>query len=182
MEINSFLFGTGVALFLALLAWGDMIRKPRNSVSELEKSYIEQLKEKGKTKQQILPIIRPPSEYSFSEQMSSLIDLWDNKVKGKELQLRTDFKKLYVQKKNIEGFYSFRYYAVIIFTVVCFAMGILSSVLGSVDLFKGISLDVVSIGIFLFVIHIILANLIIAYQMENKFVKDLYKTFDKLEV
>ena len=56
---------------------------------------------KGTTKQQILPIIRPPKEYTFTKQMGSLMDLWKGKVDGKEL-IAIDTAGIR-KKKQIQG-------------------------------------------------------------------------------
>ena len=182
MEMNSILIGTGIALFIALLAWGDQIRKPRDSLHELEKNYLEQLKRRGKKKSKILPLIRSSSEYTFRQQMSSLLEVWDDKTEDTDLTLRDSIQSLHDQKKSIENHYNFRYYTVIGLTLISFIFAVVSDYWGSISThIWQITIDHLLIGTFFIIILIIIGNLISCNCKEQKFIQDLYSAFDKVD-
>lgn len=176
------MIGTGIALFIALLAWGNQIRKPRDSLHELERSYLEQLKKRGKKKNKILPLIRPSSEYTFRQQMNSLLEIWDDKTQETDLELRDSIQSLHDQKKSIEHHYIFRYYTVISSTILSFIFAIVSNYWGLVEInLWAININHILIGSFFIIIIIVIINLISCNCKEQKFIDDLYHAFDKVD-
>ena len=179
MDLSTFFFAAGVALFIALLAWGDSIRKPRDEIVELERNYINQLKKK---KHQILPLLRP-EKYTFTQQMSSLIELWDIKLTDKDIELRKIIKSLNDDRKFIEKCYSTKFFSTISLTLITFILGFLSIYYGNCIFFIGkiiSSWNKVFITIFVLILLMILSNMIITNGKEKSFLNSINDALDKL--
>lgn len=180
MEANAFLFGTGVALFIALLAWGDLIRKPRENLLELENKYINQL---GEKKASILPLLRPYTKYGFTKQMGSIIKLSrSGKIKDIEVELMDKIQSLHDYGYHIEKFYNFRYFSVMLFTLTSLFLGIMSSFIGfnKINILNWTYNDIF-VGIVLVFIGVISVSMIICYFYEKKFAEELNSASDEIE-
>jgi hypothetical protein len=172
MEVDfvSLFFGTSIALFIALLAWGDFIRKPREELKDLESDYIKSLGRKNK--KDILPLIRPYSTYTFTQQMSSVLGIWkDKRIGGEELELTKEIKRLHHLRKSLEFQYGFRYFGVVSSIIILFVLGVLSYLF---PVYNGVYLSILFV-----IILILLVNSLMIYFKENNFVKDLFNTLDK---
>lgn len=185
--MSIFFFATSVAIFISLLAWGDVMKKPREYISELERQFIKKMRSK---KVDVLPIIRPLNQFSFKQQMSSLIKLWETDFGKTELELRNIIKDLQSKKESIEYCYRLRYYGVLSLFLLSSILGLLSYNFGEsqfVRPFKLIQMcihikyDVVFICILFAAILVIITNMILTNVKEKRFTDLLYHTFDQLE-
>lgn len=182
VEVNSFFFASGFALFIALLAWGDRIRRPRDDIAQLEKDYITHL---GKKKSQVLPILRPPSQYSFANQMSAVIDLFvDDKIGATDLSLRKQIVDLRSKSKSLECWFDLRYYSVVVYTIISLIFGILSTFNGKDTFYlKNLTITFNSLymTIFILILFAILSFLVISSEKEKLFIKSLNDSLDNME-
>jgi hypothetical protein len=186
MDIASFLFGTGIALFIALLAWGNQISKPREDVLILEEKYIRYIKRK---KKQVLPLLRNPSKYKATQVIKALIGfVGDSKTGEEELQLAEDIKKLHGIKKSLEAHFAYRYSAVIALTLISFFLGYLSILYGKnlltinlIDCIFSISFDAICISVFFIIVLLIVRDLIVTIGLEKRFVEALHNALDRIE-
>lgn len=182
LELIGFFFGTGIALFISLLAWGNFIKQPREDLLKLEERYIGSL---GSKKEKVLPLIRPYSTHTFKQQMTAVLDIWsDKKTKGKDIKLSNEIRTLHGLREKLEFQYAFRYLSTLFFTIVSFALGIFSSLYGEISWnFYNTKFSIINnwlfLSIFLSIVLIMLMNSLIIYFKENKFAKTLFEATDK---
>lgn len=182
--MDSFFIASVLAIFIALLAWGDAMRKPQEFLAVLEKEFIQNLKIK---KSKILPILDDESEFTFLEQMTSLIDLWETDFGKIELQLRNNIITLRSKKQSIEKYYTFRYYFVItmlfisiIFSGISLSIGNEKLTFLKIKYFPSQSVDELLMMIYFICIILVVFNLIRTNQKEKSFLDILNKSNDLL--
>lgn len=176
----TFFFGAGLAFFIALLAWGDDIRRPQNQIQEIEKEFRISFKLK---KKEIKSLARDSSKVGFLDKMSTLIALGKSgKLKVDELPLLNEMENLNKHKRELETIYNQRYFSVIVLTVFCLISGALSYFNGS-ESFLGLGLSYNIFYLILLVIGVFLTitNLVVGYFKETSFLKELYDFGDKIE-
>jgi hypothetical protein len=186
MDASSFFVGTGIAIFIALLAWGNQISKPREDLLGLEERYIHFLRRK---KKQILPLLRHPSKYKSTQVMKALMGfVGDSKTGEEEIALIEEIKGLHKVKKELEGYYVFRYYAVITLTVCSFFFSYLSIMYGKANIAFQIlgtkipfSFNTILMVAFFAFIMLIIRNMIITGIVEKRFMEALYTALDRIE-
>ena len=185
MVINSFFFGSGMALFISLLAWGDRIRRQQDDILQLEKNYIARLKKRlKKNKEDILPVIRDPSRFSFGQQMDSAIGLF-KKVSGKELKLRSQIVKLREEHLELTKLFSTRYYLIVVLTGVSFLYGILSTFLSNIIIpigkFHFLTINRALFASYILFLAYIVFILVKTSDKEKSFIDNLNIALDNME-
>ena len=78
MDFTTFCFEASLAILIALIAWGDQIRRPRELVSKVESKFLAKLK---KTRKELAPILHDVSEENNRYFNNSLIDITAAAVK-----------------------------------------------------------------------------------------------------
>jgi type IV secretory pathway TraG/TraD family ATPase VirD4 len=189
-DATSLFLGSAFALFLALLAWGDQIRKPKKEITELEDQF---RKAFGVEKKIFNPLFRktydetkPSQKYSFLEQTKAMIGVLENKkLKGSNAALLNRFKELHDVRKDLEKKYTFRYLFTIWFCVGLFIFGLASIFTNEVMIkIYSANIQIVSIAMFicsLICITVIIINLLRTHNKENEFVTKLYAVEDAIE-
>ncbi len=189
IDVTNLLLGSGFALFLALLAWGDQIRKPRVEVTTLEESF---RKEYNLSKKVTNPLIRKSYEsmkgssgYSFLQQTKSVIGLLENgNLKGENIKLLDKLRDLHAMRQKLEAKYRHRYFLSVCLCVLFFVFGV-ASVFTS-----GLVIDVPSfyvplnylyLTIVLVMITVIILNLFTTYHSEESFIQEIGKVDDQIE-
>jgi hypothetical protein len=121
-QLTLFVFGAGLALFIALLAWSDQIRGIDADVRELERRFLE---DTGIEKSTFLSIVKPQSPDDRGVALLEVINAGRIKSgdSAKVLTIFTDWHKQWVQ---IERLSSAKYYVTIILTAGFFVIGTVS--------------------------------------------------------
>jgi len=121
-QTSLFLFGSGVAFFIALLAWSDQIRGINQEIRELEKRFMEST---GIEKRTFLNIVK--SESPDDRGLALLEVVSSGRIKNKDsaelLQIFTTWNK---QWSSIESLSIWKYYMTISLTISLFVVGFLS--------------------------------------------------------
>ena len=188
MDIPTLLFGSGFALFLVLLAWGNRIREPRKDIRELEDQFIRSFKT---TKRRIKPLIRETYEKiegssieSFIRVMDSFIEIMDHVQTHEDATLIDNFKKVTALRNRLEELYKKRYILTFTATILSLLLGIFSLYNGSINLpdpIQNIYFDQIYLSAFYIFIFIILLMLIKIYIVEEKFILLIDETYDLVE-
>jgi hypothetical protein len=128
-QLTLFLFGSGLALFIALLGWSDQIRGIDRDTKELEHQFLEKT---GIDKRSFLNIVKPESDNEQAEALTQLEALTQvvqagllNTPEKKEL-LRTFATSWKSQLAWIETLSAWKYNLTIALTVTLFIGGIAS--------------------------------------------------------
>jgi len=195
MALMELFFGSAFGLFIALLAWGDQIRKPRKEIMQLEERFRD---EYNLPKQVTNPFIRKSyqtlqdsTKYSFLQQTKAMIKLLENpKMRKCNVKLLEEFRKLHEIREGLEKKYRIRYFFSIGLCILLFVFSILSGIYSNifiifklVELHKmaGINLNSLYFILVLVLIAIIITNLVTTYFKEEQFIKSLYEIDDKIE-
>jgi len=182
IDLMSFFYGTGIALFIALIAWGDNIRKPGEEVLSIEDKFRNILKLK---KAETIPLLRESSKYNFSKQMETIAYLWEKDFKGKDLQLLSEIKELHKKRSSLDSIYDFRYLLVFFITILSFFFGGLSLLIGRTIIFNYqdflFTNNKAYLLVFMIAIFITLINLYCGYNKEKEFVEKIRNISDKIE-
>jgi hypothetical protein len=189
LDISNILLGTGFALFIALLAWGDQIRKPRKDVAELEESFRKEFDLKKKV---FNPLLRTSDDksndspkYSFFEQTKAMVGVIGNKkLKGENVKLLSRFKELNVIRNDLEKKYNYRYLLTLYFLIVLFVLGIASLFTSNVTITLSrviVDISYIYLGIVIVFIILFICNFFSTHNIEDKFVTKIYDTDDNIE-
>jgi len=189
LDISNILLGTGFALFIALLAWGDLIRKPRKDVAELEDDF---RKEFDLKKKYFNPLLHNNDEssadapkYNFFDETKAMAGIIGNKkLKGKNIKLLTEFKELNNIRYSLEKKYNFRYILSLYFLISLFVLGIISLFTQDISfVIYTVSIDISYMYLCLVTIFIIMFiyNFFSAHTTEDAFVAKIYEIDDKIE-
>lgn len=121
-QITLFLFGSGVAFFIALLAWSDQIRAIDNGVRALEDRFLEKT---HLEKSDFLRIVKPKTadDRGFALLQVRSSGLMKTKSQAEVLQIFTRWNQ---EWSSIEFLTAGKYYLTITLTVVLFTVGIAS--------------------------------------------------------
>lgn len=189
MDISTLFWGSGFALFIAMLAWGNRIREPRRDVKELETLFIKNFETDKRT---IRPLVKESYESlkkspieGFLETIDSLVEIMDNIKSKEDVEVIEKFKEVDKLRKTLEKFYKIRYISSLLFTFFLFLLGVLSFYIGNIYLrepFLGIMSNQIYMFMFIIFVFIILTIIGIIYFLEEKFIVMIDETDDLLEV
>jgi hypothetical protein len=121
-QLTLFLFGGGLALFIALLAWSDQIRGIDQDIREMENRFLERT---GIEKQTFLRIVKPKSPDDRGEALLEVVSAGRIKNKG-SAEVLGIFTKWHKQWSWIERLSAGKYYLTIALTIALFLVGITS--------------------------------------------------------
>ena len=120
MEISTLFWGSGFALFIAMLAWGNRIREPRKDVKELEILFIKNFETDKRT---IRPLIKESYESlkkspieGFPDTIDSLVGIMDKIENKEDVEVIEKFKRVDKLRKTLENFYKIRYLSSLLLT------------------------------------------------------------------
>lgn len=113
-DLASFFLATGVALAIALLAWGEEIRKPSKEIREIEDKFVDRY---GVKKQDLKTIIsseknQRPNFYQFMSSLAGII----KKVPSEKVELVKKIEEIQKIALRLEEILSFKYYFTIGFS------------------------------------------------------------------
>jgi hypothetical protein len=121
-QLTLFLLGSGIAFFIALLAWSDQIRGIDQDIRELETRFLERT---GIEKHTFVRIVKPKSPDDRGEAVLEVVS--GGRIKNKDaaeiLQISTKWHK---QWWWIETLSAAKYYVTIALTLVLFLTGFAS--------------------------------------------------------
>lgn len=190
MDISTLFLGSGFALFLVLLAWGNRIRESRRDVRELEDKFIKNFDTSKRTitplvKESFKSVKKTPTE-GFADMMSSLVEIMDKIKEPKDVEVIDKFKEVFNLRNGLEKFYKTRYISAIIFTFLLFILGILSEYNGGVVIIGNpmltYPLNYYYLGCFLGAVFFILIIMIIVYFKEENYIELIEETDDIMRV
>jgi len=121
-QLTLFLFGGGLALFIALLAWSDQIRGIDQDIRDLENRFLERT---GIEKQTFLRIVKPKSPDDRGEALLEVVSAGriKNQNSAEVLGIFTKWNKQWLW---IERLSAGKYYMTIALTIGLFLVGIAS--------------------------------------------------------
>jgi len=124
-QLTLFLFGSGVAFFIALLAWSDQIRGINQDIREMEKRFLE---DTGIKKRTFLSIVKPESPDDRGLALLEVVSAGriKNKDSAEVLKIFTKWNK---QWSGIERLSAWKYYMTISLTIALFVAGITSFII-----------------------------------------------------
>jgi len=118
-QLTLFLFGSGFALFVALLGWSDQIRGIDKDTRELEKRFMEHT---GIHRNQFHCVVRPESSDQQLEVLTDLVNAGKIKTADTVRLLRT-FTNWKKEWSDIEQLSAWRYNLTLLLTLVLFVAG-----------------------------------------------------------
>lgn len=121
-QLALFLFASGLALFIALLAWSDQIRGIDKDTKELEQRFLEKT---GIDKRAFLDIVKPESTDNQLIALTQVVTAGRIKTKDTVEVLRT-FTEWHNEWLRIERLYTWKYNLTIALTITLFLAGISS--------------------------------------------------------
>ncbi len=190
MDFTTFSFEASLAILIALLAWGDQIRKPRELVSEVENKFLLKLKTK---RTELNPILHDISEENSKYFKNSLTDIAKAAVKLMDsgelnentIPIITKVQELNASRSKLEHKYQSRYFETIFLDIWFTGSGLLSLLNGSntITTFEGknITFDIIYGAVLIAIGAAILMNLIATYFKENSFVHQTEQADDLVE-
>lgn len=121
-QLTLFVFGAGLALFIALLAWSDQIRGIDTDIRDLERRFLE---DTGIEKSTFLHIVKPQSPDDRGVALLEVINAGRIKSgdSAKVLKIFTDWNKQWLR---IERLCTAKYYVTIMLTAGLFVIGTVS--------------------------------------------------------
>lgn len=122
-QLTLFLFGSGLAIFIALLGWSDQIRGFDNDTKELEQRFLNKTRIK---KRDFLEIVRPKSP---EEQLAAFARVdSEGRIENAETidVLRTFAEELNQPWSRVERLFRWKYKLTIALTIILFLTGIIS--------------------------------------------------------
>jgi len=187
MEISILFLGSGFALFLVLLAWGNKIRAPRRDIRELESKFIDNFETDKRT---IRPLVKKSYEKldkspmeNFLDKMDSLVEIMDNIKTEEDVEVIDQFKEVVTFGRRLEKFYKVRYLISLFFTFILFIIGLMSELTGKIKLnppFSDYNLNAVYVFIFIILIFSILILMAVIYFLEEDFIVEIDETDSKM--
>ena len=191
LDFTSFSFEACLALLIALLAWGDQIRKPREAVNVVENMLLSKLKVAKKDLGTLIndTYNRNSSKlgYGLAEVTQAAINLRDSKkLDETTIPMIEKLKKLNESRGKLEFQYEGRYFATILLAIWFGLSGLLSIGNGSVAIATIYGISVVYDSLYgivvIAIVSFILVNLVLTFFMEGKFLKDSETTENSIEV
>jgi hypothetical protein len=121
-QLTLFLFGSGLALFVALLGWSEQIRGMSHDTRDLERQFLEITRIK---KKDFLSIVKPTSH---EERLAALTQaLVSGKPKTVEqVEVLGIFTKWHRKWTGLEALYAWKYRLTLVLTWTLFAAGVAS--------------------------------------------------------
>jgi hypothetical protein len=118
-QLSLFLFGSGIAFFIALLAWSDQIRTINKDVRDLEDRFLEKT---GFEKSTFMRIVKPknPDDRGFAIFQVRNSSIAKSRSAPEALRIFTKWNK---EWSSIELLTSAKYYLTILLTLVLFGSG-----------------------------------------------------------
>ena len=121
-QLTLFLFGSGVGLLIALLAWSDQIRGIDKDIRELEQRFVG---DTGIEKQDYLRIVKPETPDDRGRALTQVVNA--GKIRTKDIAVvLTILTKWHKQWSRIEGLSALKYRSAIALTLVLFLGGVAS--------------------------------------------------------
>ena len=185
MGTPDFFLGTAVAAMLAMLAWGDRISQPTESLRDLERSLLRKLR---LTKKGGLPLMREPGD--FLEQMASVIDLYGNpNLEREDLDQIEGLRELQTQMRDLKSKCLRRYIILLWLCIYCFVAGAGSALFGAAFLPQPIQVSLIGMstwdGIFWFIFSVfavlVIQNLFSTNTAEQEVTSLLGQIRDRVE-
>jgi hypothetical protein len=119
-DLALFSFGSGFAIFVALLGWSDQIRGLRKETYELEGEFLKQYE---LTKAELRPVIRAETP---DDQLHALTRLMQtNKLEADGIRLLPFFREWRKQHLSVEQMQSWKYGLTVALSLAFFASGVL---------------------------------------------------------
>jgi len=168
--LATFFLATAVALFIALLGWGDQIRTPQKESKQLEKEFMEK---HGIDWEDLRYIIRKGEKVTPGKKMMALTNLMKKrKLKTKGIAEHSDcLKELDIAKVNIEKINLSKYNLTVYLTILFFIFGIISIILNI--FFGGLNIeylfDFAFILIAIIIVILICRKILQANKEDEKF-------------
>ena len=188
MDISTLFLGSGFAIFLALLAWGNKIREPRREIYEIEKLFLKKFKT---NKKNINPLLKQTYEKmknnemeNFLDTIGSLVSIMDEIKQPEDVNIIEKFQEINTIRKKLEKLYKTRYILSLFFTFYLLLSGIISLFIGEIyyrDI-PIITLNNCLLIIFIIFIYVLLTTMGIIYFKEEKFIKKIDETNDLMDV
>jgi len=124
-DVTLFLLGGGLALLVALLAWGEQIRKIAKDTRDLERNFMQS---RGLTRAEFLPILKPKTP---TDQLVALTQLMNSgKLKtAPEVEVLACFQQWSALAGRLARLFSLKYWLTIALTVALFIGGGISGLL-----------------------------------------------------
>lgn len=186
--INLFL-GSGFALFVALLAWGNQLKQPRKEVLTLENSFRKEYHlpksvTNSLTKKQY-DELRDSSSISFLDQAKAMGDLIEKNVDDGAIEILNKFNRVHDIRLRLERAYNFRYNFSLILCVFLFIFGVVSAFTQDVvfNLFKKtFSFNLFFLFIVLCFVALLIYNMFWTHKKEQVFIESLINIDENIEV
>ena len=187
MDISTLFLGSGFALFIALLAWGNQIREPRKEIRNLEYEFRNEF---DLEKSEVNPLIcnedKNVKKYTFMDTNMALISIMEKNTlrDAKRIKLLTKLKELNKIRAGLEKILKARYILTLVLTILLFIFGSLSlhSSEWTINIqSSSLSVNSIYLSIVLVMIFIITINLIATYLKEELFIKKMSDISDDIE-
>jgi len=121
-DLTLFVFASGFALFVALIAWSDQIRGMAREAKEMERGF---LQKHGLTREQFRSVLKPADPF---EKLSGLTDI----MKSGKLKTALDvaalghFEEWLALSDRLRVLHSWKYWLTVALTISLFAAGLAS--------------------------------------------------------
>jgi len=189
IEISSIFLGSGFGLLIALLAWGNQIRLPREEIRNLEEKCKNKFKLKKKDIEGILDKKEPYTKYqniSYRERIKILIHAVDEgKIKEPEqIEALKTLNKNHEICKKMKKLYNIRFNLSVVLLILFFIFGILLIYFNDYFfVFQNIEFYFRNAAVFVIVgfCLIIIYNIIEIFLLEATFVDGMYVVLNILD-
>ena len=189
IEISSIFLGSGFGLLIALLAWGNQIRLPREEIRNLEEKCKNKFKLKKKDIEGILDKKEPYTKYqniSYRERIKILIHAVDEgKIKEPEqIEALKTLNKNHEICKKMKKLYNIRFNLSVVLLILFFIFGILLIYFNDYFfVFQNIEFYFRNAAVFVIVgfCLIIIYNIIEIFLVEATFVDGMYVVLNILD-
>ena len=189
IEISSIFLGSGFGLLIALLAWGNQIRLPREEIRNLEEKCKNKFKLKKKDIEGILDKKEPYTKYqniSYRERIKILIHAVDEgKIKEPEqIEALKTLNNNHEICKKMKKLYNIRFNLSVVLLILFFIFGILLIYFNDYFfVFQNIEFYFRNAAVFVIVgfCLIIIYNIIEIFLLEATFVDGMYVVLNILD-
>lgn len=185
MDTFTLFWGSGFALFIVLLAWGNEIRESRRDIRQVEEDFSNTfILPKRKLKILVKKSVKKEGETPINrliKETSAVISMMGKFKTDEGAKGMAKLRDLFDLKENIEIYYKFRYILVIFLAFISFLLGSLAMNHGEVDFvfwILYITWNHIYLGIFASFIIILLMFVVIIYFKEEKIIKLIDEIYD----
>lgn len=181
-ELTLFLFGSGFALFVALLGWSEQIRTVSKETRTLENSF---LKKHSLNRSQFLQMIRSDDPTKQAQALTEIMQSGTLQTVD-QVKLLGYFKQWQNKLTELESLYGKKYSLSIGLTIYLFVAGALSIFSSTVSLpaislyFFSLSITTLIVIIFLLLITSVLTIILMINNQEKTFHNLLITITDKV--